>query len=581
MSMPIQRQSEAFGVFDDGPRFARDRGSHDLPRGLAGLVNSMGPRITGGLLNTRTAAPQADAGGATSGDAMSALTNYGIEPPTMNVGGGVSTSIPGAVAKMVWNGSSTTGQEATPAFNPGPAKTGRWHSDFDPTVRSPRIRRAGMECEYCGKPGHDWTRHPEAHADVAAWEREKHLEEFPFGDYTESPYPADDEHGGEAWPGRNASRRTAGDGPGPGGVDDLMFPNHRQPTGADYLAEMDPEDRPGYGEDGSGWCKHCEETITEKGMGYAHYDGHNRIGEPNYYESDHPAEPEDDDDLDDGYPAYRPSTARRAGYPSDGPRDHGGAGPDGGPSVPDWYYQDDDDFDGDPKDPPGTPMEDPWGHGGRRASRHPFDRAHLAGDGMSWDDTMAHIDQVLAEGEPRDRSDYSTDYYHDGYREHGVHGDDDEDDPYDHRRPAEDQTEPPHPDQDWQQTPDYDTGYVTEQHHKVQDGRHVLVEHDHSYEDGVSRWRWQHFDGNPFGMTMYPNASGSTSTKEEAMRAGDMALNQPTGDGHWSNMRHHGWDPMDQGDPLTYQGDPEFANIHHPNYHQYMEQRGLQPRIAG
>jgi hypothetical protein len=384
MSMPIQRQSEAFGVFDDGPRFARDRGSHDLPRGLAGLVNSMGPRITGGLLDTRTAAPQADAGGATSGDAMSALTNYGIEPPTMNVGGGVSTSIPGAVAKMVWNGSSTTGQEATPAFNPGPAKTGGWHSDFDPSARL-RIRRAGMECEYCGKPGHDWTRHPEAHADVAAWEREKHLEEFPFGDYTESPYPADDEHGGEAWPGRNASRRTAGDGPGPGGVDDLMFPNHRQPTGADYLAEMEPEDRPGYGEDGSGWCKHCEETITEKGMGYAHYDGHNRIGEPNYYESDHPAEPEDDDDdLDDGYPAYRPSTARRAGYPSDGPRDHGGAGPDGGPSVPDWYYQDDDDFDGDPKDPPGTPMEDPWGHGGRRASRHPFDRAaaaRLAKDG--------------------------------------------------------------------------------------------------------------------------------------------------------------------------------------------------------
>jgi hypothetical protein len=719
MSMPIQRQSEAFGVFDDGPRFARDRGSHDLPRGLAGLVNSMGPRITGGLLDTRTAgipdddpmpvtpeeedqweaeqaemarrnrernralhnppsnpdwrtkgcpdcgasfnslnpekqlaehhcfgwnrqggllntrqagtdsyptpehlwegqgpdrdengrplrnsnpsevehfsdaaralrsagyprtaAPQADAAGATSGDAMSALTNYGIEPPTMNVGGGVSTSIPGAVAKMVWNGSSTTGQEATPAFNPGPAKTGGWHSDFDPSARL-RIRRAGMECEYCGKPGHDWTRHPEAHADVAAWEREKHLEEFPFGDYTESPYPADDEHGGEAWPGRNASRRTAGDGPGPGGVDDLMFPNHRQPTGADYLAEMDPEDRPGYGEDGSGWCKHCEETITEKGMGYAHYDGHNRIGEPNYYESDHPAEPEDDDDLDDRYPAYRPSTARRAGYPSDGPRDHGGAGPDGGPSVPDWYYQDDDDFDGDPKDPPGTPMEDPWGHGGRRASRHPFDRAHLAGDGMSWEDTMAHIDQVLAEGEPRDRSDYSTDYYHDGYREHGVHGDDDDDDPYDHRRPAEDQTEPPHPDQDWQQTPDYDTGYVTEQHHKVQDGRHVLVEHDHSYEDGVSRWTWQHFDGNPFGMTMYPNASGSTSTKEEAMRAGDMALNQPIGDGHWSDMRHHGWDPMDQGDPLTYRGDPEFANIHHPNYHRYMEQRGLQPRIAG
>jgi hypothetical protein len=83
-------------------------------------------------------------------------------------------------------------------------------------------------------------------------------------------------------------------------------------------------------------------------------------------------------------------------------------------------------------------------------------------------------------------------------------------------------------------------------------------------------------------MTMYPNASGSTSTKEEAMRAGDEALAHTNPEAHtWSDMRHHGWDPMDQGDPLTYQGDPEFANIHHPNYHQYMEQRGLQPRIAG
>ena len=55
MSMPIQRQSEQFGYFDDGPRFARDRTSTDLPRGLAALVNTSGPRIQGGMLNTRTA----------------------------------------------------------------------------------------------------------------------------------------------------------------------------------------------------------------------------------------------------------------------------------------------------------------------------------------------------------------------------------------------------------------------------------------------------------------------------------------------------------------------------------------------
>ena len=55
MSMPIQRQSEQYSAFDSGPRWERDRASHDLPKGLAGLLNSTGPRITGGLLNTRTA----------------------------------------------------------------------------------------------------------------------------------------------------------------------------------------------------------------------------------------------------------------------------------------------------------------------------------------------------------------------------------------------------------------------------------------------------------------------------------------------------------------------------------------------
>jgi len=55
MSMPIQRQSESFGYFDHGPRFERDRTSTDLPRGLAGLINGMGPRIQAGMLDTRTA----------------------------------------------------------------------------------------------------------------------------------------------------------------------------------------------------------------------------------------------------------------------------------------------------------------------------------------------------------------------------------------------------------------------------------------------------------------------------------------------------------------------------------------------
>ena len=118
--------------------------------------------------------------------------------------------------------------------------------------------------------------------------------EEPGQQYTDYlPPKADRTKGGRD---RSARRRVAGDGPGPGSVDDLMFPNHRQPTGADYLAEMEPEDRPGYGEGGIQRCKHCEETIEEDRDGYAHYNGHNRVGEPYFYESDHPAEPDDDDE---------------------------------------------------------------------------------------------------------------------------------------------------------------------------------------------------------------------------------------------------------------------------------------------
>lgn len=51
--MPIQRQSEQYSAFDTGTRWARDKESHDLPKGIAGLVNSMGPRVGAGMLNTR------------------------------------------------------------------------------------------------------------------------------------------------------------------------------------------------------------------------------------------------------------------------------------------------------------------------------------------------------------------------------------------------------------------------------------------------------------------------------------------------------------------------------------------------
>lgn len=53
MSMPIQRQSEAYAAFDDGLRFQREHRSRDLPDGLVNML--AGPRIQGGLLNTREA----------------------------------------------------------------------------------------------------------------------------------------------------------------------------------------------------------------------------------------------------------------------------------------------------------------------------------------------------------------------------------------------------------------------------------------------------------------------------------------------------------------------------------------------
>jgi hypothetical protein len=222
MSMPIQRQSEAYSVFDDGPRFARDRSSTDLPKGLAGLVNSMGPRITGGLLNTRQA-----------------------------------------------------------------AKEFHWQA---------------------------------------------HDDEF---------YP---EVEGYSSPGARMLQKRLRDSQG----------NRPEPEPVDWDSIAPPKPKPRH--------------------------------------------------------------ARQAGYPSDGPRDHGGAGPDGGPSVPDSYYDDDDDFDGDPKDPPGTALEDPWGH---RASRHPFDRTaacqscggevyHISGEGFVHDDTDDHSGWEIDEhhrAEPDDDDD--------------------------------------------------------------------------------------------------------------------------------------------------------------------------------
>lgn len=73
---------------------------------------------------------------------------------------------------------------------------------------------ASDQCEYCGEHGHDYSVHPEALRDIAEYDKERHRQEFPFGDYTgaEEIYPSDDDHDGSYWPGpkRQGGQRTAG-----------------------------------------------------------------------------------------------------------------------------------------------------------------------------------------------------------------------------------------------------------------------------------------------------------------------------------------------------------------------------------
>jgi hypothetical protein len=169
MSMPIQRQSESFGIFDDGPRYARDKSNYDLPKGLAALINTSGPRIQAGLNNTRTAG-----------------TDHYPTP------------------EHLWEGHGPDRDEDGRPLRDSTASEVGHFGDAARALHGHTSRTAS--CEYCGKSGHDWQIHPEAHRDVADWEREKHQQEFPFGDYTGDIYPDDGDHDGSAWPGKHGSR---------------------------------------------------------------------------------------------------------------------------------------------------------------------------------------------------------------------------------------------------------------------------------------------------------------------------------------------------------------------------------------
>lgn len=160
MSMPIQRQSESFGIFDDGPRFARDRSSTELPRGLAGILNTGGPRIQAGLLNTRQAGFPMD-------------SPYGLPGPRDHGGAGPD----GGPALPDWyydGDSEDDDDEYAPDSDPErfvpenfmdyPDRTARRGSGRHPFDRLAEtiLPRGSDRCQWCGdqKPTNRWQGAP-------------------------------------------------------------------------------------------------------------------------------------------------------------------------------------------------------------------------------------------------------------------------------------------------------------------------------------------------------------------------------------------------------------------------------------
>ena len=137
MTFPIQRQSDTYGVFDDGLHFAKDYTTRDLPEGLVNMLQ--GPRITAGMNNTRTAGPD----------------NINFE------GGGIGFGEPGG-PQMMPNGETNpmTGKAYT-VKNPLPPLTAGMHDTrFDPRVDADQgyydygSDRPSMSDLYADEPHH-------------------------------------------------------------------------------------------------------------------------------------------------------------------------------------------------------------------------------------------------------------------------------------------------------------------------------------------------------------------------------------------------------------------------------------------
>lgn len=473
MSMPIQRQSEQFSVFDTGTRWARDNETRDLPKGLAGLVNSMGPRVGAGMLNTRTAA-----WGDSDPDLPPHLREVGLMP-----GGGVpryrdegsDDGCPGCG----WNHDDDDKPMTDGCWDAiagkGKKHEAGWHyPEYDPRVD--------------GYPEEDLDRPTRAELDAEEYEDDEDR------DYLRALDGQDPSRyiPGDQVDSREARLRTAG------GYDDEYFPGLRDiepspeymqklqehgvtPLGANYMGRelMDhyglenpvrvrslrtralrdgwkPEhfeiavmNRIERGKQAPG-CAECEADGSQCG---AHYNyGLNLTRGVLHEPGNNPFEQVEDEDGNVlSEPHYKSKNPVRRVVPPyvEPPADP--HSPRGINDAVDEASENDDEFrqlarlaaharrlaalhraqaepDEDeqwrtrerpderfPEDEWGHPDHGKTGHEGRTGSRHPFElTAGWADDNPDFDDILNHIDEQLAAGEPEGLSDYFNEDYLDG-----------------------------------------------------------------------------------------------------------------------------------------------------------------------
>jgi hypothetical protein len=349
MSMPIQRQSEAYGIFDDGPRFARDRSSADLPSGLAALINTSGPRITGGMLNTRQGGFPIDG----PGDIPGPRDHGGAGPD-----GG--RSVPD------WYYDDDNDNDGDPP-DKNFVSEDPWghHASRRPFDRAAARRLTAF----------DWKQIPE-----------EHLGDSSAKDQWHAPL----ENGHALW----------------------VYGHGDQPWGSfggtsGYIAALDnlPYD-PDFPEDASGennWLYHVRDENSGKLKNFPTREHAMRAAEEAYQKHFPIGTDTGGHDSGTDYSDLNSYLRHLESSRTAAPTDWSGVRP--GPLVDGpMREQDPDDYFG--WRPYSGPMCETCGRPARAVSG-----PHCRHAQLSYEDVMAHIDEQLATGEPEDRSDYSTDYY--------------------------------------------------------------------------------------------------------------------------------------------------------------------------